>query len=157
MTGASWTRPRERTPRARLQEPDILLARDLRHIIPHPDKGAWSETRRTTVSKRKQGKKQNGHTATSGKNGSGVAARRMGLNALEGATMLGAGQLALAFAKRNPLALAGIAAAGAGIGIALWLFGDRKMVTDAMRSIGQLASKSGLMPKGIAQPSQGAA
>jgi hypothetical protein len=127
------------------------------------------------VSKRNQGKKRNGHKAMSGENGRGrgTSAGRVSSGALEGASILGvgvqegagkgmsvargsrrsaqtAGLLALAFAKRNPLALAGVAAAGAGIGIALWLFGDREALKSAVRSIGRFMTKIDLTTKGAA-------
>ena len=127
------------------------------------------------MSNRKQGKKRNGRKAVSGKNGRGRGTSVGGISsgALEGASILGvgiqegagnaslapgsrrsaqtAGLLALAFAKRSPVALAGIAAAGAGIGIALWLLGDREAIKGAMRSIGQFMTKTGLMTKGTAR------
>ena len=113
----------------------------------------------------KAGTKRNGRAGVSVHNTYAVSS-----GALEGASMFGetrmrdgagkptlrdaretaqnAGQSALAIAKRNPVSLAlavgGVACAG--LGLALWLSGDRAAFKGAMRSI----SRS--IGKGLAQP-----
>jgi hypothetical protein len=59
-----------------------------------------------------------------------------------------AGRSALAIAKRNPvsLALAVGGAACAGVGLALWLSGDREALKGAMRSISRSIGKGGAQP-----------